>query len=100
MSGAIIAGVGAGWGLAVDAASFLVSAGLVLTSRAPKARRAQGTITVMADLREGWQEVRSRQWLWVPIAQFAIVNLCLGPSINVLGPVVATEHYAAPGPGQ
>jgi hypothetical protein len=47
----------------------------------------------MVDLREGWQEVRSRQWLWVPIAQFAIVNLCLGPSINVLGPVVATEHY-------
>jgi MFS family permease len=93
MSGVIIAGVGAGWGLAVDAASFLVSAGLVLTSRAPKARRAEGAITVMADLREGWQEVRSRQWLWVPIAQFAIVNLCLGPSINVLGPVVATEHY-------
>ena len=93
ISGVIIAGVGAGWGLAVDAASFLVSAGLVLTSRAPKARRAEGAITVMADLREGWQEVRSRQWLWVPIAQFAIVNLCLGPSINVLGPVVATEHY-------
>jgi MFS family permease len=93
MSGVIIAGVGAGWALAVDAASFLVSAGLVLTSRAPRARRADGAITVMADLREGWQEVRSRQWLWVPIAQFAIVNLCFGPSINVLGPVVATEYY-------
>lgn len=93
MSGVIIAGVGAGWGLAVDAASFLVSAGLVLTSRAPKAPRAEGAITFTADLREGWQEVRSRQWLWVSIAQFAIVNLCLGPSINVLGPVVATEHY-------
>jgi MFS family permease len=93
MSGIIIAGVGAGWGLAVDAASFLVSAGLVLTSQAPKTPRAQNTATVLADLREGWQEVRSRQWLWVPIAQFTIVNLCLGPSITVLGPVVATEHY-------
>ncbi len=93
MSGVIIAGVGAGWGLAVDAASFLVSAGLVLTSRAPRARRAEGVTTIIADLREGWQEVRSRQWLWIPIAQFAIVNLCLSPSISVLGPVVATEHY-------
>lgn len=93
MSGVIIASAGAGWGLAVDAASFLVSAGLVLTSRAPRARRAEGAMTVVADLRTGWQEVRSRQWLWVPIAQFAMANLCLGPSINVLGPVVATEHY-------
>jgi MFS family permease len=93
MSGVIIAGVGAGWGLAADAASFLVSAGLVLTSRAPRARRAERVTTIITDLREGWQEVRSRQWLWIPIAQFAIVNLCLSPSINVLGPVVATEHY-------
>jgi len=92
-AGVIVAGAGAGWGLAIDAASFLLSAGLVLTSRAPRARHGNRGATIAADLREGWQEVRSRQWLWVPIAQFAIVNLCLGPSINVLGPVVATEHY-------
>jgi MFS family permease len=44
---------------------------------------------------------RSRRWyscspagsLLVCIAQFAVVNLCLPPSINVLGPVVAREHY-------
>ena len=35
VSGVIVAGVGAGWGLAIDAASFLLSAGLVLTSRHP-----------------------------------------------------------------
>jgi MFS family permease len=92
-AGVIVAGAGPGWGLAIDAASFLLSAGLVLTSRAPRAHRADRTATVAADLREGWGEVRSRQWLWVPIAQFAIVNLCLGPSISVLGPVVAKQHY-------
>jgi MFS family permease len=93
VSGIIIVGVGAGWALAIDAMSFLVSAGLVLTSRAPRARTAEASMTMIADLREGWREVRSRQWLWVCIAQFAVVNLCLGPSINVLGPVVAKEHY-------
>jgi MFS family permease len=95
-AGVIVAGAGAGWGLAIDAASFLLSAGLVLTSRAPRAPRAHHadrTATIAADLREGWQEVRSRQWLWVPIAQFTIVNLCLTPSISVLGPVVAKQHY-------
>jgi MFS family permease len=93
LSGVIIVGVGAGWALAIDAASFLVSAGLVLTSQAPQAPPAEGSMTIVADLRQGWQEVRSRQWLWVPIAQFAVVNLCLSPSINVLGPVVARQHY-------
>ena len=92
-AGVIVAGAGAGWGLAIDAASFLISAGLVLTSRAPRARHAERSATIAADLRDGWQEVRSRQWLWVPIAQFAIVNLCLGPTINVLGPVIAKQHY-------
>jgi MFS family permease len=93
VSGVIIVGVGAGWALAIDAMSFLVSAGLVLTSRAPRARPAEGSMTVIADLREGWREVVSRQWLWVCIAQFAVVNLCQPPSIDVLGPVVAREHY-------
>ena len=35
---------------------------------------------MIADLREGWREVRSRQWQWVCIAQFAVVNLCLPPT--------------------
>jgi MFS family permease len=95
-AGVIVAGAGAGWGLAIDAASFLLSAGLVLTSRAPlapRARHAERSTTIAADLREGWQEVRSRRWLWVPIAQFTVVNLCLTPCINVLGPVIAKQHY-------
>jgi MFS family permease len=93
VSGVIIVGVGAGWALAIDAASFLVSAGLVLTSHAPRARWAEESTTMITELREGWQEVRSRQWLWVCVAQFTVVNLCFSPSVDVLGPVVAREHY-------
>jgi MFS family permease len=93
ISGVLVVGVGAGWALAVNAVSFLLSAGLVLTSRAPRAHAAEGSVKIIAELREGWREVRSRQWLWVCIAQFTVVNLCLPPSIDVLGPVVAREHY-------
>ena len=92
LSGVIIVAAGAGWALAADAATFLLSAVLVLTSRAPRASRGTGRMTMFADLREGWQEFRSRQWVWVIVAQFALVNLCFGPSIYVLGPVVAKEH--------
>jgi hypothetical protein len=93
MSGAIIVAVGPGWTLGVDAATFGVSAVLVLTSGAPRASRPQSRMTLFSDLREGWQEFRSRQWVWVIVAQFAIVNLCFSPCIYVLGPVVAKAHW-------
>ncbi len=92
-SGGIIVAVGAGWALGIDAVTFLISAVLVLTSRAPRGGHAQQRTTLLADLREGWQEFRSRQWVWVIVAQFALVNLCFSPCVYVLGPVVAKEHW-------
>lgn len=92
VSGVIIVAAGAGWALAIDAASFLLSAALLLTARAPRISHGAGRMTMFADLREGWQEFRSRQWVWVIVVQFALVNLCFAPSIYVLGPVVANEH--------
>lgn len=92
-SGAIIVAVGAGWALGLDAVTFAVSAVLVLTSQAPRSARARDRTTVLSDLREGWQEFRSRQWVWVIVAQFALVNLCFSPCVYVLGPIVAKEHW-------
>jgi predicted MFS family arabinose efflux permease len=92
-SGAIIVAVGAGWALGLDAATFAVSALLVLTSQAPRSGNARDRTTMLSDLREGWQEFRSRQWVWVIVAQFALVNLCFSPCVYVLGPIVAKEHW-------
>lgn len=103
VSGVLVVGVGAGWGLAFDSLTFLMSAALVLTSGAPRttpapeaaavADAAPQSASILADLRDGWREVRSRQWLWVCIAEFTVVNMCWSPSIQVLGPVVARQHY-------
>lgn len=92
-SGGIIVAVGAGWALGIDAVTFLASAVLVLTSRAPRSGHAEQPASLFADLREGWQEFRSRQWVWVVVVQFALVNLCFSPCVYVLGPVVAKEHW-------
>jgi MFS family permease len=92
-SGGIIVAVGAGWALGIDALTFLASAVLVLTSGAPRRGRAQQPATLLADLREGWQEFSSRRWVWVVVVQFALVNLCFSPCVYVLGPVVAKEHW-------
>jgi MFS family permease len=96
VSGAIIVAVGAGWALAIDAATFLASAVFVLTSRAPRSGQARQAGSLLSDLRDGWQEFRSRTWVWVIVAQFAVVNLCFSPCIFVLGPLVAKEHWGGP----
>jgi MFS family permease len=93
VSGGIIVAVGAGWALGLDAATFLASAVLVLTSGAPRTGHAQQRATLVDDLREGWTEFRSRQWVWVVVVQFALVNLCFSPGIYVLGPIVAKDHW-------
>jgi hypothetical protein len=48
--------------------------------------------TAIADLRDGWREFASRQWLWVVVLQFSFVVAALQAAHGVLGPVVAKEE--------
>jgi hypothetical protein len=90
-AGVLVAGVGPGWALAADAASFGISAALLTRTRISGTARASRT-SMLADLRHGWREFASRQWIWVVVAQFAVLNACANGGINVLGPVVAAER--------
>ncbi|MFE9687132.1 MFS transporter [Streptomyces sp. NPDC006285] len=90
LSGVAVALVGAGWALALNASSFVLSAGLTaklrISSRPPK------KTTGWADLREGWNEFTSRQWLWVVVAQYTVVVAVINAYIGVLGPLDADQH--------
>jgi len=93
LAGVLVATAGAGWALAVDAATYAVSAVLVLGIRVAGAPAGVGPAeraTVLADLRAGWTAFRSRRWLWAIVAWAAVGNVVLG-AWRVLGPVVA-EH--------
>lgn len=90
LSGVTVALVGAGWALALNAASFVVSA--ALTARLRVAARPRKRASGWADLREGWQEFASRQWLWVVVAQYAVVVAALNANVGVLGPLTAEQH--------
>jgi hypothetical protein len=49
--------------------------------------------TVLAEVREGWSEVRARPWVWVIILVFSFALLTsFGPWMT-LGPTVSIEHY-------
>ena len=85
--------VGAGAAFALDAATFLLSAELLRHIR-PRVRGEipqvpqEGT-TVLADLRAGWYEVRSRTWVWATIAAFAVAVLSAYAQWYALAPLVS-----------
>jgi MFS family permease len=93
----LVLGLGAGWAFALDAATFVVSA-LLLSRVRPRSRgdRAERQ-TVLADLRIGWHELRSRQWAWVVIAATSVALLVALAPYFTLGPTVAEDEYGSTG---
>lgn len=87
VGGVLVAAVGAGWAIAVDAITFGVSAACLAMLRIPGRVAAQRS-SFFADLREGWIAFRTRRWVWAFVLYFAIVNLLWG-AWGTLGPVVA-----------
>jgi MFS family permease len=91
---ALVVTAGAGVAFAVDAATFVVSAALLLRvpdrrQRVEPAERA----SVLEDLRAGWREVRSRTWVWVTIAVFAGALLFVFAQWYALAPSIARALY-------
>ena len=93
----LVLGVGPATAFAVDAATFLVSAALLVRVK-PRARGlapvpSAARLSVREDLRAGFEEVRSRRWVWVTLAVFCVALFVSQAPMIVLGPVVATEVY-------
>jgi predicted MFS family arabinose efflux permease len=91
MAGALVAVVSPGWGIAVDAFSFLLAALCFRRVRVPEPAREPSHL--LADLREGWTEFTSRTWLWVIVAQFLFVNAVNAGGLQVLGPAIADATF-------
>ncbi len=91
LGGLLVAAVGPGWGLAVDALTFAIAA-VAFTGVRVAAPAATSTRTsIVADLREGWTEFTARTWVWVVVLGFMILNAALAGGVNVLGPAVADD---------
>jgi hypothetical protein len=48
---------------------------------------------MLADLRDGWREFASRQWLWVIVVQAAFINAAFQAGFGVFGPVLAASEF-------
>jgi MFS family permease len=90
LSGVAVSWLGAGWALALNSASFVVSAVLTSFLGLGEPRRAKSS--GWTELREGWREFSSRQWLWVVVCQYMVVVAALNANAGVLGPLAAEDH--------
>jgi MFS family permease len=88
---ALVVGVGAGWAVAIDGVTYLISAVLLLGVRLPPPVRAQGTSSVLADLRDGWSFFRRTTWLWVVVLAFCLICAIEQGGMKTLGPVLAQQ---------
>ncbi|WP_371503182.1 MFS transporter [Kitasatospora sp. NBC_00374] len=86
LGGVLVAAFGPSWVIGWDALTFAASAVLfarIDLSAGPVKLKARFT----ADLREGWDDFRSRRWLWVMVCQSALVVPVWLAGYQLLGPV-------------
>jgi MFS family permease len=93
----LVLGIGPAVAFGLDAATFLVSAALLVRVR-PRERGAppppdRAPRSIRDDLREGYAEVRSRRWVWVTLAVFCVTLFLAEAPLIVVGPLVAQQLY-------
>lgn len=94
----VLATAGPGWAFAADSATFLVSATLLAGLRPAKGETAVvSQRSMLDDLAEGWVEFRRRTWVWVVVAEFALLNTLVFAPFFVFGPTVAEQSLGGPG---
>jgi DHA3 family tetracycline resistance protein-like MFS transporter len=89
LGGIVVAGGGLPLAFALDALSFVASAGAVLAMRPAAARLREAPTTVAADVGAGLRYVRSHVWLWGTFAAAAVAYLLfMGPTEVLLTYIV------------
>jgi predicted MFS family arabinose efflux permease len=98
VGGVLVATIGSGWALVIDALTFGVSAVLLRLVRAHRPAPPEAKQGTLADLRDGWQEFTARRWVVVIVVLAAVSNVGFSAAVGVLGPVQADAALGGPGP--
>ena len=97
----LVVSVGAGWALAVDAASWLVAAACMARVRIPGRVRSPGASApnMVRELREGWSAFVENTWLWVIVLAFGVINAIHAGAWFTLAPALAIDTIGKTGWG-
>jgi len=98
ISGAAVAGIlidvfGVAFTLAIDAASFFISGFMIFTFRHLTPRAQQTENTMLDDLLHGWKVFLSFRWIVIIVSAFSFIVMCWAAAENVLGPLIALDHF-------
>ncbi|SEM42950.1 Predicted arabinose efflux permease, MFS family [Streptacidiphilus jiangxiensis] len=103
LGGLVVAALGPGWGLAIDAITFACAGLLFAFVRVDAPARTAADEAkkpgVLHELREGWQEFAHRRWVWTIVLAFGFLNASFSAAIQVLGPSVAKASFGSGGWG-
>jgi MFS family permease len=96
LAGILIDQYGAAFTLAIDAASFFIAGALVFTFRHLTPRAQVSENTMLDDLRHGWRVFLSFRWIVILVFSWSFLVMCWAAAENVLGPLIALEHFNGP----
>lgn len=94
VAGIVVSSAGAGWGLLIDAVTFLIAGVLVVRMKVPPSNVLEEGETrdnVFTQLREGWVEFSSRKWIVYVVVAFSFFHMGFEGFLGVLAPVQVKE---------
>lgn len=94
LGGLLVATLGSGIAIAIDAASFLLAGLLVVSLRTPRSEKTGESM--YAELAHGWRVFWSYRWVVIIVAAFSLIVMSYRGSQEVMGPVLAKAEYGGP----
>lgn len=98
VAGILVATLGGGWGIALDALSFFLAALCMARVNIP-AHLAATTDSLLIQMKQGWVYFRSSRWIWSVSGAWGVMNAVQMGAWQVLGPVIAKHSFGATGWG-
>jgi len=97
VGGVVVATIGAGQALVLDAATYATSALLLTRLRLPERARRVAAPNFVRELREGWQAFTEHTWIWVLTVWISFYFLITYAPVFVLGPYIAKHSLGGAG---
>jgi MFS family permease len=93
VAGILVSTFGPGWAILVDGGTFFIAGILVWQLRSVSQRNhlSQKEEPMVTQLKQGWDEFRSRRWLVVIVGSFSLINMCFEAFLAVLAPLQMKE---------
>ena len=98
IAGVLVVTVGSGWAIGIDALTYAFAAVCMGMLALPAYVRESAT-SMLHDLREGWTEFIAREWVWVVVAAFGLMNMIHAAVWTTLGPTIAKHTIGERGWG-